>query len=102
LIDSTAPRQGVISLPGRALPSEEVLIESQYWRLFHADNSKESTIVQLGCSPRHQEERKGENDVKTLLQEMYREMGRTPLDQSFALDAPSPETILREWRKLLE
>lgn len=45
---------------------------------------------------------KAKKDVKILLKEVYRAFGRKTLDQIFAPDAPSPETILRERRKVLE
>lgn len=40
--------------------------------------------------------------VKALLKEVYRELDRKTIDRIFAPDAPSPETILRERRKVLE
>jgi hypothetical protein len=40
-------------------------------------------------------------DVKILLKEVYRALGRKTVDKIFAQDAPSPETILRERRKMI-
>ncbi len=45
---------------------------------------------------------KARKDVKTLLKEVYRALGRKTVDKIFAIDAPSPETILRERRKIME
>ncbi len=45
---------------------------------------------------------KAKKDVKLLLKEVYRSLGRKTVDRIFAPDAPSPETILRERRKVLE
>ncbi|MGB7623734.1 MAG: hypothetical protein WBN92_15420 [Terriglobia bacterium] len=45
---------------------------------------------------------KARKDVKTLLKEVYRTLGLRTVDQIFAIDAPSPETILRERRKIFE
>ncbi len=45
---------------------------------------------------------KAKKDVKILLREVYRAMGRKTVDKIFSVDAPSPETILRERRKVLE
>lgn len=45
---------------------------------------------------------KAKKDVKILLKEVYRAFGLKTLDQIFGADAPSPETILREKRKILE
>lgn len=45
---------------------------------------------------------KAKKDVKILLREVYRAMGRKTVDKIFSVDAPSPETIRRERRKVLE
>lgn len=45
---------------------------------------------------------KAKKDVKILLREVYRALGRKTVDKIFSVDAPSPETILRERRKIFE